>query len=375
MANFSGRLFGPNLDGVGVAASGQWRQGRLVVQTDKQEWVATEHPTVSATGFNASQLSVAWTEPQGAYHFFVDTGPARVAMSDGMPQGLAAHVGAATRTARSVERRFKLWWAVLASIALAPILALALLLWRADDVLNWVIAQVPQELEAKLGDLVEAQTRAQMRVIEIGPAVDALQRIGERLTPGSQHHYRWLLVDKPEVNAFAAPGGVVVVYSGLLQATDRPEEAAGVIAHEVAHAELRHGLRGMVKSLGLRAVASVLLGDWGGAVLQPAMASLLEMKFSRDAEMQADAEGLRRLVAARIDPSGMASFMDKLAAKDKDAAPPEWLSTHPASKERADSLRIAAAAVPGPWSALPVDWTAVRGSLPVASAQKSTVER
>ena len=370
MASVSGRLFGSNLDGAGVAAFGHWRQGRLVVQTDAQEWVAAEHPTISATGFNAGQLSVAWSEPQGVYHFFVDAGPARKTFSDGMPPGLAAHVGAANRAARSVERRFKLWWAVLACIALAPIVALVLLLWRADDVLNWVIAQVPHEIEAKLGDLVVAQTRAHMRVIESGPAVDAVKRIGERLTTGSRHNYRWLVVDKSEVNAFAAPGGVVVVYSGLLQATDRPEEAAGVIAHEVAHAELRHGLRSMVKSLGVRAAASLVLGDWSGAALQQAMASLLEMKFSREAEMQADAEGLRRLVVARIDPSGMASFMDKLAAKDKDAASPEWLSTHPASNDRADNLRSAAAALAGPWNALPIDWAAVKGGLPATVTSK-----
>ncbi len=105
-------------------------------------------------------------------------------------------------------------------------------------------------------------------------------------------------------------------------------------------------------------------------MLQQAMTSLLEMKFSREAEMQADAEGLRRLVAARIDPSGMASFMDKLAAKDKDAASPEWLSTHPASKDRADNLRSAAAALAGPWNALPIDWAAVKGSLPATATSK-----
>ncbi|MBC7917583.1 MAG: M48 family metallopeptidase [Rhodoferax sp.] len=374
MATFSGRLFGPGLDGVGVAALGQWRQGRLVVQTHlqgaPQEWIAAEQPTISATGFNATQLNVAWTDPQGAFHFFVDSGLARAAFSDGMPSTLAAHHGAAQRKSLGVERRFKLWWALLASVALIPVLALVLLLWRADEIVNWAIAQIPHAQEAKLCDLVLAQTRAQMRVIDSGPAVDAVQRIGERLTTGSKHTYRWLVVDNPELNAFAAPGGVVVVYSGLLQATDRPEEAAGVIAHEVAHAELRHGLQGMVKSLGVRAAASVVLGDWSGAVVQQAMASLLEMKFSREAELQADAEGLRRMVAAKLDPSGMASFMDKLAAKDKDKAPPEWLSTHPASTDRATTLRQAAAAHAGPWNALPVDWAAVKASLPVATTGK-----
>ena len=370
MSTFNGRLFGPGLDGAGVATVGQWRQGRLVVQTDTQEWTASEQPTLSATGFNATQLNVAWTSMHGAFHFFVDEGSARAAFSEGMPAGLTADHGAAQLTARGVERRFKLWWTLLAGVATVPVIAVVVVLWRADEVVNWVIAQIPHSQEARLGDLVLAQTRAQMRVIENGPAVDAVQRIGERLTKGSKHTYRWLVVDEPELNAFAAPGGVVVVYSGLLLAADRPEEAAGVIAHEVAHAELRHGLQGMVKSLGAGAAASIVMGDWSGAMLQQGLSSLLEMKFSREAETQADADGLRRMVAARIDPTGMVSFIDKLTAKDKDAAPPQWLSTHPASQDRANTLRYAAAAHAGPWNSLPVDWAAVKASVPVAPKGK-----
>lgn len=370
MASFSGRLFGPGIDGVGLAATGQWRQGRLLVQTDAQEWLASGRPTLSATGFNAAQLNVAWQDSEGTFNFFVDAGEARAAFAAGLPPELSAHHGAAQRAARAVERRFKLGWAVLAGIALAPLLALVLLLWHVDTVVGWVIDKIPHAQEAQLGDLVLAQTRALHRVIDSGLAVDAVQRIGERLTPGTRHRYRWLVVDQPEVNAFAAPGGVVVVYSGLLQAAGSAEEAAGVIAHEVAHAELRHGLQGVIKGLGLRAAATVVLGDWSGALLQEAMTGLLEMKFSREAERQADAEGLRRMVAARIDPRGMADFMDKLAAREKDHAPPELLSSHPASEDRARTLREAAAAHSGPWTALPLDWAAVKASLPPVAKAK-----
>ncbi|MBX9817640.1 MAG: M48 family metallopeptidase [Burkholderiaceae bacterium] len=365
---FGGRLFAPGLDGVGVPAIGQWRQGRLVVcvqdgATDR-EWLAPEHPTLSAGGFNAGQLSVAWPAEGGQVQFFVDAGAARTAFAAGMPASLAQPHGAAQRAARGVERRLKLWWAALAAVALLPVLALALLVLRGGDVVDWAVRQIPHAQEAKLGDLVLAQTRAQMRVIDSGPAVDAVKHMGERLTPGTLHRYRWLVVDKPEMNAFAAPGGVVVVYSGLLKGTDTPEEAAGVIAHEVAHAELRHGLQGMVKSMGLRAGAAVLLGDWSGAVLSEVSTSLLEMKFSREAETEADAEGLHRMVAAKINPEGMARFMDKLAAQSKDATPPALLSTHPASAERATTLRALAAQHPGPWEPLPLDWAAVKASLP-----------
>ncbi len=365
---FGGRLFAPGLDGVGMPAIGQWRQGRLVVwmqdgATDR-EWLAPEHPTVSAGGFNAAQLSVAWPADGGQVQFFVDAGAARTAFAAGMPASLIKPHGAAQRAARGVERRFKLWWAALAAVALLPVLALALLVMRGGDVVDWAVRQIPHAQEAKLGDMVLAQTRAQMRVIDSGPAVDAVQHMGERLTPGTLHRYRWLVVDNQEMNAFAAPGGVVVVYSGLLKGTDTPEEAAGVIAHEVAHAELRHGLQGMVKSMGLRAGTALLLGDWSGAVISEATTSLLEMKFSREAETEADAEGLRRMVAAKINPEGMARFMDKLAAQSEGGTPPALLSTHPASTERAATLRALAAQHPGPWEPLALDWAKVKASLP-----------
>jgi Zn-dependent protease with chaperone function len=367
VGTFTGRLFGPDLDGVGVVVAGQWRQGRLVLGTEKQEWIAPEQPTISGNGFNATQLSVAWMDASGAFNFFVDAGPSRSAFAAGMPSHLAAALGAANSKARTVERRFKLWWTAIVGLALIPLFAFALLLWNANTAVNWLIGQIPHAQEAKLGDLVLAQVRAQMRVIESGPALDAVQSIGKRLTSSSKHTYRWLVVDNPEVNAFAAPGGVVVVYSGLLFATDRPEEAAGVIAHEVAHAELRHGLQGMFKSMGIRAVASMVLGDWSGALLQEGLTGLLDMKFSREAELQADSEGLRILAAAQIDPSGMTSFMDKMSGKDQSAVTPEFLSTHPVSKDRAAGLKAATAAYKGPWIALPFDWKAVRESLPMGS--------
>lgn len=366
--SFGGRLFAPGLDGVGVPATGQWRKGRLVVWVPDggadHEWLAPEHPTLSAGGFNGAQLSVAWPVDGGQMQFFVDADAARTVFAQGLPASLDQPHGAAQRTARGVERRFKLWWAALATVALLPILALTLLLLRGGDVVDWAVQQIPRAQEAKLGDLVLAQTRAHMRVIDNGPAVDAVKHIGERLTPGTLHHYRWLVVDNKEMNAFAAPGGVVVVYSGLLKGTDTPEEAAGVIAHEVAHAELRHGLQGMVKSLGLQAGAALLLGDWSGAVLSEITTSLLEMKFSREAETQADTEGLRRLVAAKINPEGMSRLMDKLATQSQGSAPPALLSTHPASQDRAMQLRALAAQHPGPWEPLALDWSEVKASLP-----------
>ena len=359
----TGRFFAPGLNGVGVPATGFWQHGRLQLEAADHAWEASPDARVQSGGFNAAQLALVWAGTEGECRFYVDGGASRTAFAAGLPAHLVPQHHAAGKSSAKVERRFRLWWGVLGVVALVPLLALVLLLTRVDEAVGWLTKQIPHEQEAKLGDLVLAQTRSQMRVIESGPAVDAVRLIGQRLTTGSAYTYRWLVVDKAELNAFAAPGGVVVVYSGLLQAAKTPEEAAGVIAHEVAHAELRHGLQGMVKALGVRAGAAVLLGDWSGAALGQAMTGLLEMKFSREAEEAADAEGLRRLVAARINPTGMADFMDTLAKQSPGAAVPELLSTHPASEGRAVRLREAAKAHAGPWDPLPLNWATVQGSL------------
>ncbi|MBT0570287.1 M48 family metallopeptidase [Curvibacter sp. CHRR-16] len=373
----TGRLFAPGLDGVGVPATAYWWGGQLHVQangkasgqTDAQgqTWVVQEPARVSAGGFNAAELSIAWQDGGGdpstpaRLQFFVDAGASRSALAAGMPAHWAGDHATAQRQARGVQRRFRMAWWVMGLASLLPLVLVLALLLNAGNLLNWAIKHIPPEHEAKLGDIVLAQTKAQMRVIDSGAAVDAVKSIGAKLTTGSAYTYRWLVVDEPSINAFAAPGGVVVVHSGLLKAAATAEEAAGVLAHEVAHAELRHGLQGMVKGLGLKAIASVVLGDWSG-LAGDAATQLLHMQFSRQAEEEADAEGLRRLVAARIDPQGMARFMDTLA-KQQGVALPALLSTHPDSAERAQRLRTLAAQHPGPWEPLAVDWKAVQDSV------------
>ncbi|OYT92663.1 MAG: hypothetical protein CFE43_07335 [Burkholderiales bacterium PBB3] len=362
MSTFTGRLFGPGLAGTGEPVTAHWLHDTLVCQTSTRSISATAPLRLREGGFNATQLNLTWSDADGDFVFGVDDGAARATFLAGLPAALQAELAQAQRGQSRVQRRFRWALVVVALVLAVPLVALTALVVRSDAVIAWLVDWVPPAQEAKLGDLVLAQTRAEMKVIETGPAVDAIRSLGEKLTPNTAYTYRWLVVDRPDTNALAAPGGVVLVFSGLLLAADTPEELAGVLAHEVAHAELRHGLQGVVKSAGVQAGAW-LLGDVGGAVMSGVLADLLDMKFSRSAEEQADQEGLRRLAAARINPAGMVTFMDKLAKKDGGAKLPAWLSTHPASAERAAQLRLAAADLKGPWQAIGLDWAAVRQSV------------
>lgn len=354
---FQGRLFGPGLAGAGIAASGQWDAlGRLRVTPEGTglHELCVDRPEIAASGFNNASLRLSWQQPEGVYALVIDSAGDRTQCAATAPEHCSRQLAAAVRQPGTLKHRFRLGWGLLALVLLAPLLGLVLFLLNADRVADWVVDKVPVAQEARLGELVLAQTRLQMKLIDRGPAVEALAAIGARLTEGSPHRYRWFVAQRPEVNAFAAPGGVVVVFSGLLTTAATAEELAGVLAHEVAHAELRHSLRGMIKGLGLRALVALLAGDISDNVLTGAATRLTELRFSRDAEREADANGLQRLLAARISPHGMLRFYERLTAEQR-PTPPALLSTHPASGERLDWLRREIATLKGPWQPLPVD--------------------
>jgi len=133
-----------------------------------------------------------------------------------------------------------------------------------------------------------------------------------------------------------------------------------VLAHEIEHVERRHSLRGMAQSLGLSLVLATLGGDLSGSVAASWLADLAGLQFSRRQENEADAGGFDRLVAAGIDPSGMATFFERLA-QEQGTMPGAlaMLSTHPDSAERAVAIRLrtTAAAKQPP---MQVDWNQIQ---------------
>jgi Zn-dependent protease with chaperone function len=362
MTPFPARLFGPHLPGSGVAVTGAWQEDdRLKVVSTAGEWTGT-NLSMTASGFNAERLKISWQEASGEYALFIDDAASALCQAEA-PALYCRHLLAARQQQRGVERRFRRGGALLAGLLLIPLLLLGLLYLKQDAITEWLIQRIPVQQEARIGEAVLAQNRLSMQLIESGPSVEALRRIGEKLTTDSPHRYRWFVANQQEINAFAAPGGIVVVNAGLLRAVTSPEELAGVLAHEIAHAELRHGLKGIAKSLGLRALASLALGDYGGTAVAEGMKHLAELGFSREAEREADQEGLRRLLAAGIDPQGMVRFFE-LLEKERQLTPPQFLSTHPSNAERIAALEREIARLPQDWQPLEIDLAAIRAGLP-----------
>jgi beta-barrel assembly-enhancing protease len=170
----------------------------------------------------------------------------------------------------------------------------------------------------------------------------ALDRLRTRLTEGQGLRYDLSIrvFDHPMVNAFAAPGGQLVILRGLLDEAGSPAEVAGVLAHEIGHVESRDPTRLAFRSVGSAGILSLVLGDaTGGTLIAIVGDQMLSARYTREAEAAADTFAHRLLADTGIGTAGMAAFFDRIDGEGLDL--PEYLSTHPATTGRADAARAA----------------------------------
>lgn len=161
-----------------------------------------------------------------------------------------------------------------------------------------------------------------------------LQTLLDKAAPaGSAYRYRLTLANAPAIgpNAFALPGGMVMMTDQLVQEARSDDELFAVLAHEVGHVEHRHGLRGVIQYGGLSLAVSLLTGD-SSSILVLAPLMLADMKYSRDFEREADRFAFQRLFATGRSPCLLGSFLARLAAEGGETSP--LLSSHPGTEER-----------------------------------------
>ncbi len=210
-----------------------------------------------------------------------------------------------------------------------------------------IAVRIPPSVEQRLGELAFRQITLTGNEITDPRVVAPLQRIVDRISrsiPDGSGNFRVHVVVDHEVNAYAFPGGPMVINTGLIERAGSGNEIAGVLAHEMAHVALHHSTRQMIESLGLWTVIRALFGDLTGlgAVLIDNSGRLVDMKFSRDFEREADRTGLRYLVRAGLDPRGMLSFFERLRRDESSllgSGALALLRTHPATPERIADLQ------------------------------------
>jgi Zn-dependent protease with chaperone function len=222
-----------------------------------------------------------------------------------------------------------------------------------------VAMQVPTSWEEKLGNSILETLPKALAPVSRPEQEKALNVIVARLLSASpnQPYYNIRVHISPHkmVNAAAFPGGPIIVFQGLLNKAETPEELAGVLAHEIQHVVLRHSTRGILRSMASSILLTLITGDVNGsmsAVLEVA-GGLEGLAHSRAMERQADREGMDRVLAANIDPAGMIRMFEKLQALDQPVIPAskteepedgsaswtEYLSTHPAGQNRVSEMK------------------------------------
>ncbi len=202
------------------------------------------------------------------------------------------------------------------------------------------VAALPVSIDERIGKMAMQSMAFEDRLPREHVANQLVQQIVEQLKPHAsipEMNFEVTVVNSEQVNAMALPGGQMIVYTGLIKKAENAEQLAGVIAHEMSHATLRHGIQQISQSLGIVAAIQLMVGDVGGLVAlgsQIAQESVLT-SYSRAAETEADLEGARMLHAAQIDPTSMSSFFSKLKHEDGDIPGViSWLSTHPQHEDR-----------------------------------------
>lgn len=215
--------------------------------------------------------------------------------------------------------------------------------WYALTQIDWMkifkVQQVTDKTEQKLGELFwEIFKKSEKEIINthVVYSVDSIVTHICESNKIDRNKIKIHILNKDEINAFALPNGNLIIYSGLILNSDNQEELTGVICHEIAHIELNHVMKKLVKEIGLSVLISMTTGNSGAEVIKEAAKLLSSSAFDRSLEKEADIRAVDYLTIAKINSEPFANFLYKLSDKEHEATKYlTWISTHPDSKERA----------------------------------------
>ncbi len=264
-------------------------------------------------------------------------------------RSLIAQLPNATRRAPPKGRGKLAFWA-LAAVAAVALQILVLVPLLADRLAVFI----PPEGERALGKATFEQIRKALDETGLEPlpvcenptGVDALEQMREALSAGSDpaEEISLFVLDHEMVNAFALPGGFVVLFRGLIDQAENPDEVAAVLAHEIGHVTSRDPTRHALRSAGSIGVLGLLFGDFaGGTAVLFLTERLISANYSQQAETDADTFAYTTLEGANVSPAALGTMFERLREKygDGNRLISHFLS-HPRLSQRIDNARAAA---------------------------------
>ncbi|HET8728129.1 MAG TPA: M48 family metallopeptidase, partial [Alphaproteobacteria bacterium] len=259
-------------------------------------------------------------------------------------------------------------WGVSAVAAVAFIVVVAIPRFAGE-----IAALVPPAWEEKLGANVSEQVVWLLAQMEDQPVATttcrsraglaALAKMEGRLAGAlaDDTDFRIRLIDVDLPNAFALPGGHIIVTRGMVEFAGSPEALAGVLAHEMGHSVHRHPTEALLRTAGTSFLLGLLVGDVaGGATILAVGHHMLEAGYTREAEQAADAFSISLLQRAEIDPRPSADLFDRFAGDEgAEGGVLDFFATHPPSYQRAARFREGSLG-DGPEVLSPAEWRAFR---------------
>lgn len=231
--------------------------------------------------------------------------------------------------------------ALLKVLLLAGCLAAAWLVLRQVD---WVgifeTERRKDELEKGLGDLYWEFFKETEGEWQDSTAMEALDKVVTRICKANgidRGRIKVHILNSSECNAFALPDHHLVVFRGLLECSEGPDELAGVLGHEIAHMEKNHIMKKLIKEFGLSALASIISGG-GGEILKESARTLTSSAYDRKLEQEADLVSVDYLIEAGIDPTPFSDFLHRLGEQTDIPEEFYWISTHDESGVRARAI-------------------------------------
>jgi len=367
MQTFRALLFAKRFPPAGAEVVAHFDSLRLNIQSPEGDTIKVDASSLEprSGGFEHDQLLLYWDEDDNGSQCALK--PLRQEDQQTLINNAPDALSGRFKPWRRRKTGIRMVWATLGSLALAGIFAALLFWWNYDHVVAWLAGQIDVKHEVAIGNaMLKHIDEEENHLISDGPAVRAMAQLGERLIHDSQYQYRWFIKRDPSLNAFAVPGGIIVVHSGLFKAIQSPEELSALLAHEIKHVEARHALRSMVHNLIWASALLVILGD-SSAVLAVAAHQLGALYYSREIESEADSYAVQTLIDARIYPRGILRLMERLRTEYDGEEAPGWLSSHPAISQRIKQAKELIEANPCPQCQSPVlsmDMAALKRTLP-----------
>ena len=217
-------------------------------------------------------------------------------------------------------------------------------IWGLPLLVNVITPHVPLKWEKGIGEsALNLLAPAEKRCTDT-KLLQAVDEIVARLEKSdhSPYSFKVFIVKSSAFNAIALPGGNIIVFSGLIEKTESPEDLAAVLAHEMQHIKKRHATRKIIEDSSTGIIISALSGDVTGSMVYGASAArtLAALSYSRQYEEAADEGGMEMLIAADINPEEMIHMFTIMKKEKQNFKMPQYISTHPDLDDRISRLKI-----------------------------------